>query len=173
MRNAFKSLLLAFTTLCAGVVAYAQVTTSALSGRVVDQTGQPVVGAAILAQHEPSGTVYGAITNADGRYTIQGMRTGGPYNVEFSCLGYGLQGNRRDNHPDLFGKCRNLLEDQVKLTSAAPHKNLVGNRQTIQDIHGLAGMDGHPCAGGYIQDIAPRWRVFQVVMVEQQPEART
>ena len=88
MRNAFKSLLLAFTTLCAGVVAYAQVTTSALSGRVVDQTGQPVVGAAILAQHEPSGTVYGAITNADGRYTIQGMRTGGPYNVEFSCLGY-------------------------------------------------------------------------------------
>ena len=88
MRKAFKSLLLAFTTLIAGTVAYAQVTTSALSGRVVDQAGQPVVGAAILAQHEPSGTVYGAVTNADGRYTIQGMRTGGPYNVEVSCLGY-------------------------------------------------------------------------------------
>jgi len=88
MRKAFKSLLLAFTTLIAGTVAYAQVTTSAISGRVVDQAGQPVVGAAILAQHEPSGTVYGAVTNADGRYTIQGMRTGGPYNVEVSCLGY-------------------------------------------------------------------------------------
>ncbi|MBR1705201.1 MAG: TonB-dependent receptor [Bacteroidales bacterium] len=88
MRNAFKSLLLAFTTLIAGAVAYAQVTTSALSGRVVDQHGDPVVGAAILAQHEPSGTVYGAVTNADGRYTIQGMRTGGPYRVEVSCLGY-------------------------------------------------------------------------------------
>ncbi len=88
MKNAFKSLLLAFITMFAGTLAFAQVTTSALSGRVVDQNGEPVIGAAILAQHEPSGTVYGAITNADGRYTIQGMRTGGPYTVNVSCLGY-------------------------------------------------------------------------------------
>jgi len=72
----------------AGVVAFAQVTTSALSGRVVDQNGEPVVGAAVMAQHEPSGTVYYAVTNADGRYTIQGMRTGGPYKVDFTCLGF-------------------------------------------------------------------------------------
>ena len=88
MRNAFKSLMLAFTTLIAGTVAYAQVTTSSLSGRVVDQNGEPVVGAAIVAQHEPSGTIYGAVTNADGHYTIQGMRSGGPYRVDFTCLGY-------------------------------------------------------------------------------------
>ena len=88
MRKAFKSLLLAFTTLIAGTVAYAQVTTSSLSGRVVDQTGEPVIGAAVVATHEPSGTIYGAVTNADGRYTIQGMRTGGPYKVDFTCLGY-------------------------------------------------------------------------------------
>ena len=88
MRKAFKSLLLAFTTLIAGTVAYAQVTTSALGGRVVDQNGEPVIGAAVMAQHEPSGTVYGAITNADGYYTIQGMRSGGPYKVDFNCLGY-------------------------------------------------------------------------------------
>ena len=88
MRKALKSLLLAFTTLIAGSVAYAQVTTSALSGRVVDQNGEPVVGAAVLALHEPSGTIYGAVTNAEGRYAIQGMRTGGPYKVDFTCLGY-------------------------------------------------------------------------------------
>ena len=88
MKKAFKSLLLAFTTLIAGTVAYAQVTTSSLSGSVVDQKGEPVIGAAVMAMHEPSGTVYGAVTNADGRYTIQGMRTGGPYKVDFSCLGY-------------------------------------------------------------------------------------
>ncbi|MBP3850782.1 MAG: TonB-dependent receptor [Prevotella sp.] len=80
--------MLAFTTLIAGTVAYAQVTTSSLSGSVVDQNGEPVIGAAVMAMHEPSGTVYGAVTNADGRYTIQGMRTGGPYKVDFSCLGY-------------------------------------------------------------------------------------
>ena len=88
MKKAFKSLLLAFTTMIVSTVAFAQVTTSSISGRVVDQSGEPVIGAAVLATHEPSGTVYGAITNADGRYTIQGMRTGGPYKVDFSCLGY-------------------------------------------------------------------------------------
>ena len=88
MKNAFKSLSLAFIAMFAGAVAYAQVTTSALSGRVVDQSGEPVVGAAVLASHEPSGTVYGAVTNAEGRYAIQGMRPGGPYVVDFTCLGY-------------------------------------------------------------------------------------
>ena len=39
--------------------------------------------------HAPaSGTVYGAVTNAEGRYAIQGMRVGGPYSVEISCLGF-------------------------------------------------------------------------------------
>ena len=88
MKNAFKSLVLAGIAMLAGIVAFAQVTTSSLAGRVVDQNGEPVIGAAVVALHEPSGTSYGAVTNADGRYTIQGMRTGGPYNVEVSCLGY-------------------------------------------------------------------------------------
>ena len=43
---------------------------------------------AVLATHEPSGTIYTVITNEDGRYTINGMRSGGPYSVEFSCLGF-------------------------------------------------------------------------------------
>ena len=88
MRNPLKSLLLAIITLFAGIAATAQVTTSSLGGRVVDQNGEPVIGAAIVAIHEPSGTSYGSVTNVDGLYTIQGMRTGGPYRVEVSCLGY-------------------------------------------------------------------------------------
>ena len=88
MRLSVKTLALATITLFAGVVAYAQVTTSSLSGRVVDDKGEPVPGAAIVATHGPSGTTYGAVTNAEGRYTIQGMRPGSPYSVEVSCLGY-------------------------------------------------------------------------------------
>ena len=70
------------------VAAFAQVTTSALGGRVVDVNGEPVVGAAVIATHTPSGTVYPVITNEAGRYTMNGMRAGGPYTVEISCLGY-------------------------------------------------------------------------------------
>ncbi len=88
MKKSFKSLVLAFITMFAGIAASAQVTTASLGGRVVDQNGEPVIGAAIVAIHEPSGTSYGSVTNVDGLYTIQGMRTGGPYRVEVSCLGY-------------------------------------------------------------------------------------
>ena len=88
MRKAFQRLLLAVLAASACIAASAQVTTSSLGGRVVDQNGEPVVGAAVVAIHEPSGTSYGSVTNGDGLYTIQGMRTGGPYRVEVSCLGY-------------------------------------------------------------------------------------
>ena len=58
----------------------AQVTTASMSGTVMFQD-EPVIGATVLAVHEPSGTNYGTITNVDGRFSLQGMRTGGPYNL--------------------------------------------------------------------------------------------
>ena len=70
------------------VAASAQVTTSAISGKIIDEMNEPVIGATVTAVHEPSGTLYGAVTNIDGRYTIQGMRTGGPYKVEITYIGY-------------------------------------------------------------------------------------
>lgn len=88
MKQTLKCFVAAIVAMFAVVSAYAQVTTSSLGGRVVDANGEPVVGAAVVATHEPSGTVYGVITNENGRYTMNGMRTGGPYKVEFSCLGY-------------------------------------------------------------------------------------
>ena len=88
MKNAFKSFLLVVTMLMAGTVAFAQVTTASLGGRIVDTKGETIIGAAVVATHTPSGTTYGAVTNGEGLYTIQGMRTGGPYTVEVSCLGY-------------------------------------------------------------------------------------
>ena len=70
------------------MTAKAQVTTASLSGKVTDPTKEAIIGATVQAIHEPSGTRYGAITNIDGRYTIQGMRAGGPYSVEVSYIGY-------------------------------------------------------------------------------------
>ena len=88
MKQTIKCLVAVLSAMLLSVAAFAQVTTSALGGRVVDANGEPIVGAAVLATHEPSGTVYGVVTNSEGRYAINGMRSGGPYKVEFSCLGY-------------------------------------------------------------------------------------
>ena len=88
MKQTIKCLIAACAAMLMAVVASAQVTTSALGGRVVDAAGEPVIGAAVVATHTPSGTVYGVVTNEAGRYTINGMRAGGPYSVEVSCLGY-------------------------------------------------------------------------------------
>lgn len=88
MNYSLKHLLLAGIAMLAGTFAYAQVTTSSMGGRVTDEKGEPVVGAAVVATHEPSGTVYGAIVNQSGRYAINGMRSGGPYKVEVSSVGY-------------------------------------------------------------------------------------
>ena len=65
----------------------AQVTTSGLNGKVV-AGGENVIGATITAIHEPSGTRYNAVTNESGRFTIQGMRVGGPYKVTVNYIGY-------------------------------------------------------------------------------------
>ena len=88
MSNTFKRVLTAFVAVLTGFVAFAQVTTSSLNGHVVDNQGEPVIGAAVIAVHTPSGTQYAAVTNTDGHYFINGMRAGGPYTVEVSCLGY-------------------------------------------------------------------------------------
>jgi hypothetical protein len=69
------------------MTAKAQVTTSSISGKITDSNKEAIIGATIQAVHEPSGTHYGAITNIDGRYSIQGMRAGGPYKVEISYIG--------------------------------------------------------------------------------------
>ena len=65
----------------------AQVTTATMSGKVTAQD-EPIIGATIVAIHEPSGTRYGTVTNVSGQFNLQGMRTGGPYKVEISYVGY-------------------------------------------------------------------------------------
>lgn len=87
MSDSFKFLLAAMAPAIV-VSASAQVTTSSVGGRVTGEQGEALEGASIIAVHQPSGSRYKATTNHDGRYTIQGMRTGGPYKIEISYIGF-------------------------------------------------------------------------------------
>lgn len=86
MNNALRSKLLpvAIATLLATAPAMAQDTSSSISGRVVDANGQPVAGATVQIVHAPSGTTKSTTTDASGRYSAQGLRVGGPFDVKVS-----------------------------------------------------------------------------------------
>ena len=64
------------------------VTTGALSGTVVSSTGEDVVGATVIATHEPSGSQYGTAVREGGGYDIRGVRVGGPYTISVQMIGY-------------------------------------------------------------------------------------
>ncbi|MGL4292740.1 MAG: TonB-dependent receptor, partial [Bacteroidales bacterium] len=83
-----KQFILSFLFFVFGATLMAQVTTSSLSGRVTDEFNDPLLGATVVAIHEPSGSKHGVVTNDQGRFHMQGMRPGGPYKVEVSYVGY-------------------------------------------------------------------------------------
>jgi hypothetical protein len=117
MKKTIQCFLALTALLFLSVGAYAQVTTSSLGGRIADESGSVAVGVTVVATHMPSGTRYAAVTNNDGRYTIQGMRPGGPYTVEISYVGYKTM-NFTDitlQLGDLYNLSTELTEEAVQL----------------------------------------------------------
>ncbi|MGI4884909.1 MAG: carboxypeptidase regulatory-like domain-containing protein [Janthinobacterium lividum] len=75
--------LLAWTT-----TARAQVTTSALSGKVTSDKGEDLIGVTVVATNGPTGTKRGTGTEPDGRFSIPNLAPGGPYSVTVTYVGY-------------------------------------------------------------------------------------
>lgn len=69
--------------------AYAQITTGSIEGIITDfEEAEPLVGATIIATHTPTGTQYFQTVQADGSYILSNLRSGGPYTLEVSYVGF-------------------------------------------------------------------------------------
>lgn len=62
-------------------IALAQDTSSSVTGRVLDSSGNPVAGATVEILHGPTGTRRTITTDDSGRYTARGLRVGGGFTI--------------------------------------------------------------------------------------------
>jgi hypothetical protein len=86
-------------------------TNSSLSGKVEDKDGT-LPGASVLAVHTPSGTKYSASTDEKGYFRISNMRTGGPYKVTFTFVGY-----KAESQDEIYLALGETFNTNVVLTS--------------------------------------------------------
>lgn len=92
MKNAFTRfpIIRLFTVLLLGgfLQSAAVAQSASFLGKVTDVSGEPLVGANVIATHVPSGTFYGTSTRDDGRFNLPSVRIGGPYTIQVSYTGY-------------------------------------------------------------------------------------
>ncbi|PXW76417.1 carboxypeptidase family protein [Blastomonas natatoria] len=93
--------------------AHAQETTSALRGSVTAD-GQPLPGAQVRVIHTPSGTVSTSTTDAQGNFSANGLRVGGPFVIEVSADGY-----EQSSVTDIFLQAGQPLRLPIELQSQA------------------------------------------------------
>lgn len=115
--------------------AKSQLTTARITGSVLDNNSESVIGANILATHTPSGTTYGTSTRTDGGYDLPNLRVGGPYVIEVSYIGFETQ--QRENIILKLGEKRqlnfNLSENSVVIggiTVTAERNAIIGADRT-------------------------------------------
>jgi hypothetical protein len=127
------------------VMLFAQVTTSGLSGKVVGKDNLTLPGATVTAIHVPTGTKYVTVTNANGQFSMQGMKAGGPYTINISFVGYSTSsyrditlslGDMFNLNVSLAESANSLAEIVIMGTKASQFRNLktgaVSNITSVQ-----------------------------------------
>jgi Carboxypeptidase regulatory-like domain len=64
------------------------VTTASIVGKITNKAGEALDDANVIAIHTPSSTRYAVSTDKTGRFTLDGLRVGGPYIVTVSYAGF-------------------------------------------------------------------------------------
>ena len=159
MKKFFKNFLLAVITLIAGTVTYAQVTTSSIGGHITAQDGN-VVGAAVVAVHQPTGSQYYSITDANGNYRINGIAPGGPYTVSVEMLGYRKVENQNLYAPlgetlvvDAVLEDENLALDALVFVADGKESNMNINRSGAGTSVSQRTMESMPTISRSMNDV--------------------
>jgi len=109
--------------------AFGQVTTSSLNGVVSDSKGETLPGATVVAVHTPSGSQYATLTNVEGKYSLNGLRVGGPYKVTVTFVGY--KEEAADNLTMALGVTSNLNFQLVEASSQLTGVEVVSSRTDV------------------------------------------
>jgi len=135
-------------------LAFAQPST-AISGAATDAQGGALPGAVVVALHLPTGTTFEATTGSDGRFSISGVRTGGPYRITVNMAGFASQERR-----DLIVNTGETLRADFEL-------QLAGVSEMVSVIAGTALARDEKRSAPTIMDVvsADRWGAFQTPML--------
>ncbi|MEG1546145.1 MAG: carboxypeptidase-like regulatory domain-containing protein, partial [Bacteroides sp.] len=129
-----------------------------MSGKVTDVSKEALIGATVKAVHTPTGTVYYATTQPNGRFAFQNLRIGGPYTVEISYVGFNPE--KISNISLVLGEERilnaTMREDALALGEVLVigDKNPIisGNRTGAQEIITRDKMDKLPTLNRSLTD---------------------
>lgn len=131
MKFLFSLLSLVFFVVVLSSASRAQVTTSGLSGHITDIKKEGLPGATVQATYTPTGTKYAAVTDVDGRFRINNMNAGGPYQIVVTYVGYATE--TLSDVTLQLGETTNLnidLKDaSAQLTEVVVKGNREGERQ--------------------------------------------
>lgn len=130
----FYRILLGVALVCAFLAGAAQqstaqnVTSGTLTGVVMDAQKGVLPGATVTAMHTPTGTTYEAVTQADGRFTMNSVRVGGPYTVKTTMSGFKTE--EQTGITVGLGESRNV-EFTMTIASVSETVNVVAATQII------------------------------------------
>lgn len=85
---ATAALVALFLVAASSMVEAQGVTTAAMGGRVVDADGRPLADVLVEIRHPATGATASAVTGEDGRYHLESLRPGGPYELRATRIGY-------------------------------------------------------------------------------------
>lgn len=170
-----RSLIIAAMFLVNVNLAFGQVTTSGMNGKVSGANGEGLAGATVVAIHTPSGSQYGTSTDPNGNYRIPNMNVGGPYQVTISFIGFESYVNNEvflnlgqtfKMNASLAEKAANLEEIEIVGT----RNNIFdGNRTGAETNVSQQAIENMPSVGRNFSDytrLTPQARVTQLGGVE-------